>query len=295
MTIQDSAVQEKLEGAALVDSLKNKIGTAALAGLLVPLGVAGTASDADAGVQEPPPPIFETIQRSHVESTVTPQQGGDFLYEFTVFNTSTLGYDEGFPVIVDWELPLFSPNGITNIQSPENWAFEIITFDGEIVQTSNPNFGVGDQSGFYNNDDGPYGEYVWDWTADDDPVFNDPIANPDGLLYGPDPDQFEAPNFILHWYTLDGGEGFPLNPILPFGPPFNQLSGFSFLAADSAVNAPYQASWFREPQTIGDPPTPQGAAIGVPNNAQVSEPGILALFATGLLGLLGLRRRRNSA
>jgi len=278
MTIQESAVPAMLQGAALAESLKKRLGAAALAVALVPLAVAGTVSEADAGTPFPE-------RRSHVEGTATPS-GSQFLYQFEVFNTSDLLYGEidGNNLIVNWELPLFSLNGIdvNSIQSPQFWTFEIIDTAGNIVID-----GDGNTSGVSNiyNTDGPYGEYVWDWTAADDPVFQ-----ADNDVYGPDPDQFEDPNLILHWFTLDF-EG-PADPIFED----DSRTGFSFLADDGSTNAPYQASWLFDDPTIGDPPTPEGSSIGVvPNNATVSEPGMIALFATGLLGLLGLRRRRNSA
>ena len=220
MTIRDGAASTRLEGAALVNSLKKTLGTAALAGALVPLAVAGMATDAEAGV--------EISRSSHVEGTVSPLVD-TFLYEFEVFNDTPFFSFQGTNTIVDWELPLFSLNGIDvgSIQSPEFWTFEIIDIEGNIVINE-----AGDTSGvsqFYNTF-GPYGEYAWNWTAAADPVFQ-----ADNDVYGPNPDQFENPNLILHWYT-ENFEG-PANPI------FEQtsLTGFSFEAADSATNAPYLA------------------------------------------------------
>lgn len=279
MTILSDAMPKEVTGAALIETLKKRIGTAALVGALVPLAMAGTASDALAGINAPQ-------RSSFVEGQVTPE-AGQFRYSFEVFNTTDFLYGEvdGNSLIVNWELPLFSLNGIdvNSITSPENWTYEVIDIQGNVVLNSSG--GSGGQSNIYNNDNGPYGEYVWDWTAANDPVFQD-----DNNVYGDNPDQFEEPPLILHWFT-ENFEG-PADPIFEG----DSREGFSFLAEDSATNAPYQASWFFEDPTIGDPPTPQGAAIGVPNNAatSVSEPGMFALFGAGLLGLIGLRRRRKS-
>lgn len=291
MTILCDAAPKDVTGAALIETLKKRIGTAALAGALVPLAMAGVVSEAEAGTEFP--------RTSFVQGNVE-AEGDQFRYSFEVFNeTGFLGQEFEYPapgdsVIVNWELPLFSLNGIdvNSITSPENWTFEVIDIVGNVV--INGNGDTTGQSQIYNTD-GPYGEYVWDWTKEDDPVFNDATANPDGQIYGPDPDIFLAPPLILHWFTLDR-EG-PLDPILEGDSRGNiqdDRGTFSFLAADGATNAPYQASWLDQDPTIGDPPIPQGAAIGVPDNAQVPEPGTLALFGAGLLGLIGLRRRRKS-
>lgn len=281
MTILSDATPKEVTGAALIETLKKRIGTAALAGALVPLAMAGASTDAEAGFQFPE-------RSSFVEGQVTPENG-QFRYSFEVFNNTDFLYGEvdGNSLIVNWELPLFSLNGIdvNSITSPENWTYEVIDIQGNVVLNSSG--GSGGQSQIYNNENGPYGEYVWDWTAANDPVFQE-----DNDVYGDNPDQFEEPPLILHWFTEDF-EG-PANPIFEQ----NSLDGFSFLAEDGATNAPYQASWLFEPPTIGDPPIPQGnlPTIGVPNNAvtNVSEPGMFALFGAGLLGLIGLRRRRKS-
>lgn len=292
MTTSSSADARKLEGAALIDSLRKKIGSAAIAGALVPLAVAGMASTAVAGI-----PPFE--RSSRVDSTVTaPGEPGNFsddlfLYEFTLFNTSTEVETGGTrnAFIVDWELPLFSLNGIDidNIASPEGWTFEIIDIEGNIVINE-----VGDDDGFssvYANGEGPYGFYDWDYDPATDPAL---IADSD--VYGGTEDQFRPENFgnklILHWFD-DPDDG---NHSL--GPPFDgvsSLDGFSFLAADGSTNVPYLASWDQEDPTAGDPPTPGSAGLGTPNNASVPEPAAIGLFATGLLGLLGIRRRRKKA
>ncbi len=299
MTIDSGLEPKKLEGAALADSLRKKLGAVALAGALVPLAVAGSSTEADAGT---PPP---DLRSSHVEGFVSPE-GPEFRYSFEVFNTTPFpsgsgsGGGSGFGenIIVDWELPLFSLRGIDieSITSPEFWSFEIIRPDGRIVVGDRDD----DEDGFSDiygggifGDEGPYGEYFWDWEAINDPVF---AQNPD--VYGPNPDQFEDPNLILHWYAEEFFFGIFEQESLgePFDPELGFPHTFSFLAEDGATNVPYEASWFFQEQTIGDPPSPQGQGgipIGIPNN-RVPEPGMIALFATGLLGLFGLRRRRKS-
>ncbi|NKB56676.1 MAG: PEP-CTERM sorting domain-containing protein [Alphaproteobacteria bacterium] len=284
MTILEDTVSKEVEkDTAFIDTLKKRIGTAALAGVLVPLAAAGMPSEAEAGSAFPD-------RRSHVEGGPT-AEGPAFRYNFEVFNDSALylGEINGINRLVNWELPLFSLNGIDlgSITSPTDWSFEIIDINGVIQATAGAGV-LGQQSDIYNNNNGPYGEYAWNWTAGDDPVLN---ANPG--IYGPDENQFETPEFILHWFSLPAEFEGALNPILEQ----DSLDGFSFLAEADGTNVPYQASWDQQPLTIGDPPSPDPTAvIGAPDNrtTSVPEPGAIALFATGLLGLLGLRRRRKT-
>jgi hypothetical protein len=138
-------------------------------------------------------------------------------------------------------------------------------------------------TGFYNNPNGLYGHYQWDYNAANDPLLG---GNPN--LYGPNPGVFNNPFLIIHWVTtLDTNN----NPTDPIGAGQSR-SGFSFLSDYDSLPAPYQASWFFATPTTGDPPIP-GQAFGTPNSparqaAQaVPEPGTLVLLGIGALLLMG--------
>lgn len=256
-------------------------------------------------------PAQAQFQRSsRVDSTVTNQVDGTFLYEFEVFNTSDFAdNDDGGPFLVDWELPLFSLNDINlgTVESPEDWTYEIVELDGTIVESPDSAL-IGTESQFFNNNSSPYGFYDWDYVAASDPLL-DPLqgGNPD--LYGPNPEEFETPPLVLHWYTLneedddDGGpgSGSPLEPIFPQ----DSLDEFSFVSDFSSQNAPYLSSWFELPPVTGDPPTPGGGApFGTPNSparqqaqsattTSIPEAGsIIGLLAFGTCGIIsGLKKK----
>ena len=251
---------------------------AALATALVPLGSVAL-----------PEPALAQEHTSRVDATVTPEAGG-FRYDFTVYNTSggiaastgetgggVSAFGVGIPVIVDWELPLFDLDDIVpgSIQSPSGWSFEILT----------PPY-VSSQNGV-----------VWTtYDADTDPLL-DPAQGGDPNLYGPNPQAFENPPYVLHWFddfTNSGGAG----AIFP-----NQfLSDFSFVSEYSSRNAPYLASWDDLPPRGGDPPIP-GSGFGSPNSparqaAQgVPEPSSIVLFVmagSSLLAAAGYRRAQKT-
>jgi hypothetical protein len=213
---------------------------------------------------------------------VATPSGGLFQYDFTVFNTSTP--DEINPLIVNWELPFFSLDDldISSITSPEGWVFEII----------NPS----DSTFIYNNPNGPYGEYSWDWDAATDPTL---LADPNA--YGPNVDVFVDPPFLIHWYTTpdDIGDGLFL-PTAPIAPG-SSLSGFGFESDFASVNAPYQSSWFLQPPVTGDPPIP-GSAFGTPfsparQQAQggvIPEPASIGIWSL-LAATVAFRVRRRKA
>jgi len=301
MSANDSGLVRQSRG-LLSGPLKHVQG-AALAAALAPLA-AFAPSAADAGAAAP--------RTSRVDGTVT-QQGSQFLYEFEVFNTTGYG-GGGQELIVDWELPFFSLSDfdLNSVTSPVGWRHEII---------ANPT-DANTQTRYYNNDggeggsEGPYGQYAWDYDFANDPLL-DPNQGGDPNLYGPNPGVFNAPPFIIHWYTWDAdlecfNQNFQLtqdeidagfcqvatSPVNPIGEG-QSLDGFSFVSDFSSRNAPYLASWFREPPTQGDPPI-GNQIFGLPDSparqlAQgVPEPAVLGLFGMGLIGvtLTRLRRRR---
>ena len=219
---------------------------------------------------------------SRVDAQVTPQNG-TFLYEFTVVNTTPNGEIGGDFVIVNWELPIFAAADIIDgsVQSPDGWQFEII----------DPNA----TTAVYNNQSGPYGEYRWDYQAATDPALD---IDPD--LYGPNPEVFDDPPLIVHWYTtpVEDEITFPENPIFAG----NSLSGFQFESDFGPLNGPYQSSWFFIPPVTGDPPLP-GQGLATPNSparqaAQgvqpIPEPASVAIWLAMITGAVCLYSRRRA-
>jgi hypothetical protein len=186
-----------------------------------------------------------------------------------VFNTTS--GSGGTPRINNWELPLFDLGDIdlTSIESPNLWDFEIVA--------------------------APYDpEFAWTaYDPDTDPLL-DPGQGGDPDLYGPNPEVFDNPPYVLHWYDItftSAGAGIF---------PGEFLSGFSFVSNYSARNAPYMASWVNDPPVGGDPPIP-GAAFGTPFSparmaAQgIPEPSSFLLFVVACAPLVvgGHRPARN--
>ena len=192
---------------------------------------------------------------SRVDATVSPSNG-QFSYQFEVFNTTRgVGISQiaGTPVIIDWELPLFSLNDIevSSIVSPLGWQHEVV------AHPNAPSF--------------------WNYSAATDPLL-DPSQGGDPNLYGPNPQAFENPPYVLHWFTEDP-ENYGIFP-------GNSLSGFGFLSDYAPFNAPYLASWVELPPRGGDPPIP-GQAFGTPlSPARLSAQSVPAP-STALLGVLG--------
>ncbi len=229
--------------------------TALLAGLVCPLYASAA--------------IIGPDYSSRVDATVTLTSGGQYRYSFTVVNTSFgLSQLDGVPVIMDWELPLFSLDDldVDSITSPEGWIHQIVT--------------------------PPLPPSFWNYSAANDPLL-DPGQGGDPNLYGPNPQVFENPPFVLHWFTHDP-ETYGIFP-------GSSLDGFGFLSSYSAFNAPYLASWVDLPPRGGDPPIP-GSAFGTPLSparlgAQqflVPEPASFLLLAIGGGMLLVYCRRRKA-
>ncbi len=186
---------------------------------------------------------------SRVDGVITPD-GQAYKYEFTVYNTTEIEEETAVtPVIVDWELPLFSHFDIddNSIVSPEGWTYEIIS--------------------------------SWSYQTANDPVL---AATPD--IYGPNPQVFETAPVIVHWFAITDDETGPTQAIYPGG----ALSGFGFVSVYASQNAPYLTSWLDLPPITGDPPTP-GHSFGTPmsparqqaqyGSGSVPEPTSFLLFA----------------
>lgn len=261
--------------AVLSQSLKGTQGVALVAAL-VPLG--SLATQTARALTEIGPEYS-----SRVDAVLEDMGGGVTRYHFTVVNTTSSyfgiqdpnGYGFVIPQIVNWELPSFTdPTSIIfNIQSPTGWEYEILY--GATVTTL-----------YYNNANGPYGQYVWSYDPNQDPQVD---ANGGNNPYPLPFSAYDAPPFLIHWYTIDMPESSPANPINPL----ESLSGFSFdTLVVGSENSPYSSSWFFLPLRLGDPPVPgnQNSGVVVPS-AFVPEPGSMLLLAG--VGAMSLVRRRR--
>lgn len=206
---------------------------------------------------------------SRVDATVTLTGSGQYLYSFEVFNTTLAPAQfQGVPVIMDWELPFFSLNDfdISSITSPPGWRHEIVT--------------------------PPMPPSFWNYDAASDPLL-DPNQGGDPNLYGPNPEVFNNPPYVLHWVT-DDPEVYGIFP-------GDSLNGFGFLSNFSPFNAPYLASWVDFPPRGGDPPIPD-QAFGTPLSparmgAQqflIPEPASVLFLAVGGGMVLVYHRQRKA-
>lgn len=288
----------------------------ALGSALAPIALLAGASGAQAGIQAE----FECLQeRCSYVSGSTSGSAPNVLYEFTVHNLSPIFEGTGINVIVDWELPIFDVNDVSNIQSPVGWTHEIIAnpLTNSTEYYNNPDFGFGLED---QEPGGYFGQYSWEeYNFADDPQ----SGNPPGSAYGLNPEVFLDPPFIIHWYTLscfdpdptnnttnnatldlfgsECGDQLTLDSALRPIEEEQSLSGFSFVSNFGSTNAPYLASWLFEPPTAGDPPTPANL-LGLPNSPafqatqNIPEPGTMTLLGIGVLGTaVALRRRRRKA
>ncbi|HNI51695.1 PEP-CTERM sorting domain-containing protein [Accumulibacter sp.] len=213
---------------------------------------------------------------STVGDSVTNNNNGTWTYNYQVNNTSQLnGGPDREPYVVDWELPWFGDAGISNIVSPNNWAYSIETI-------GTPNAATG-----------------WEGVAG--------WQNPSDPFYAGASSPFTTVTQVLHWYSTcwTGGQQptSALNALVAitceFGLqdailPGGSLAGFGFDAAFAPTGAPYQASWAFLPVRTGDPAFPLG---GIPNSPSITpqavpEPGLLALLGAGLLVAMASHRRR---
>ncbi len=196
---------------------------------------------------------------SSITATVTPRlMGGfvaDYLYEYTLHNTSAELADGSLPIIVDFEVPIFSRTDVTEgtLTSPPGWFAEIIDPSSSTL--------------YYNNPDGPFGDYEWSYDQRTDPLL-DGGRNPNAYGSAYAAIAFEHPPLIIHWRTCtfewSGGTdpscGFSSAP-LDMG---QSLSGFSYLSPWPERPAPYQASFMFLPPSTGDPPIPGQPGFSTP-------------------------------
>lgn len=228
---------------ALLESTLRNAGKAALAAALVPLAVASSTP-------------AKAELNSRVTAKVT-QVEGQYKYEFTVINTSipgasggieveTSGAASGFgperPWIVNWQLPLFNAEDISNIKAPAGWAFEIVA--------------PAEEAEYYNNPESPYGKSSWAWSATSDPVLNS--DDPENAnAYGTNPGVYAKPPLIINWYSVvEPGDDGNMAPASPIGA-LDALKGFEFTSKYPAVGSPYVPRFFMQ----GENPSAPGKAV----------------------------------
>jgi hypothetical protein len=192
---------------------------------------------------------------------------GVYQYGFTLTNTSQCtGGGQQWPMIIDFEVPLLSPDSVGHITSPDSWSYTILTSSQFESQ-----FGIANPFG------SPYVLHWYDTLA----VETDPPASWQKSIV---PTGFAA-YYNSGAYTANVYENSAL-----FG--FDSLSG--------PVNGPYESSWSDSGRKPGDPPLPleYGAVTGSglppfsPSSpSSAPEPGTCILFAGGLVALAVSRRR----
>ena len=200
---------------------------------------------------------------STVDSNVTPISGA-YQYQFTLTNTSPCT-GQGSPVMVDFELPLQSPESVSSIVSPAYWTYQILT-SAQFFS----DFGISN----------PFAsDYVLHW--------NDLLSHPSesGLTEANLSESIVPTGFEAAYLRTDVYE--------------NSASGFGFSSLMGPIAGPYESSWLTTGRTPGDPPLPGspvqsgvGGTGGLPPFSPVDnvpEPVNLVLAALGLALFGGLR------
>lgn len=199
------------------------------------------------------------IRNSHIETVVTPIGGGQFKYEYTVFNDSPApqwaGELETWPSIIGYEIPLDHPSVVQNVTSPETWSYRFLSAAEYELEYGAPN---------------PFlSAYVLQWY--DAQLFERPPARmivPTGFN-----ERFEAAEY---------------EP---------SANGFSFISNLSPVDGPYANLWLDFFRNIGDPPLPGGGLVGggLPYRVipEANASGIAALVCLGWVAWRGWCRSRR--
>jgi hypothetical protein len=203
--------------------------------------------------------------------TAMTMPSGVYEYAFTLTNTSDCSANSfdffNWPVIVDFEVPLLSPNSIGNIQEPYGWTYEILT-----AAEFSSEFGM----------DNPFGsQYVLHWYDTEDTGDVDVIDWEEGIVPVGFTAHYSYNNFTdVHVYE--------------------DSAVFSFDSSMPPVAGPYESSWLDSGRQPGDPPLPLAPEDGsgldmlpfAPGQGNIPEPGSLFLVGCGLVGLAMVRRHK---
>jgi len=200
--------------------------------------------------------IIALIPGTHTVDTVTSLAGGNWQYQYQLFNDSTTSVGNITPSpggitenLTSWDLPWFTLGGIalTSITSPTGWDFSL-----ETVGIANAATGWGG---------------AWD-------------------IYATLTPPFDTVTQVLHWYDATGTAAITAQ---------SSLSGFGYTAAYGPTYAPYQAAIaifnYLDTNTIvvtADPAYPNSPYVF----ATVPEPGVLVLLLVGLSSLVVVRREK---
>ncbi|MEM3485804.1 MAG: hypothetical protein QXI12_09300 [Candidatus Methanomethyliaceae archaeon] len=206
------------------------------------------------------------IRTSEVSAVVTQNNDGSYNYNYTVKNTSPapqwiFGEVEVWPMIVDFEIPLNSPNDVWNVKSPEGWSYEFISFSDYQGRFGEPN---------------PFmSPYVLHWYTGVEVV--GPLAFTNEaipILYKPIVPQGYNERFETNFYEPE-------------------TDGFMMDSDLSPVSGPYSTSWQDHFRNIGDPPVPGGSVGGggTPPFNPIPIPPTGILLLTGIGGLAYAKRK----
>lgn len=198
--------------------------------------------------------------------TATTLSSGVYHYSFTLTNASVCASDDfNWPVIVDFELPLLSPDSISNISSPGSWAYQILS-SADFEKT----LGIDNPFG------SPYVLHWYDIPPQDSPAWQEGIV-PLGF----------SNHYSFNNYTVNV---------------YENSASFAFDSLMSPENGPYESSWLTSGRQPGDPPLPgapvEGVGAGLPpfSPSAIPEPSGLLLLASVLVafGLVTIQRRSKA-
>jgi len=203
--------------------------------------------------------LDDIVRLSHIETTVTPQGGGLFKYEYRVYNDSPApqwrGELENWPSIIGYEIPLDHPSVVWDVASPLTWDYRFLSA----------------------------AEYQWEYGTPN--PFNSAFVLQwyDAMLFDRIPQKMIVPEGF--------NERFEMSEYEPWA------NGFSFISNLSPVDGPYANLWLDFFRNIGDPPLPGGGLVGggLPYRVipEVPAQGLAALACLGLAAATVWRRQRR--
>ena len=203
--------------------------------------------------------LDDLVRLSHIETTVTPQGGGLFKYEYKVYNDSPApqwrGELENWPSIIGYEIPLDHPSVVWNVTSPLTWDYRFLSAADYQLEYGTPN---------------PFNSaYVLQWY--------------DAMLF----DRFPQKMIVPEGFNAR----FEMSEYEPWA------NGFSFISNLSPVDGPYANLWLDFVRNIGDPPLPGGGLVGggLPYRVipEVPAQGLVALACLGLAAVTVWRRQQR--